>query len=199
MSVASATSAIATQLVIAVMLAASLAMPRLADTVPTVTVTPVDTADRYGGAIPWELPEDAERMVVERVTDGDTVRLTRPGDNWYEPTRIIGIQAPETDGPYTDEQCYGDEATAFLSRLLPEGGDVHVQRDRSNRDRNGRLLRHLFVVERSTGDAYLVAEILVLGGYAVARSYPPDDLYDDVLREAEGRARQTDAGIWSAC
>ena len=153
----------------------------------------------YHGALPWELPDDAEEMVVHSVTDGDTVRLTYPNDDWYYNTRIIGIQAPEMDGPWTDEECYGPEAKEFLIELLPVGTSVWVQQDVSDEDDNGRRLRHLFIVEEDNGDAYLVSEILVLGGYAVARSYPPDDLYDDVLAEAQEFAEADDEGLWDSC
>jgi len=151
------------------------------------------------GALPWELADDAEEMVVHSVTDGDTVRLTYPDDDWYYSTRLIGVQAPETEGPFTDEQCYGPEADAFLTELLPPGTVVYTQRDVSDEDRNGRRLRHVFVIDGQTGGAYLVSEILVLGGFAVARSYPPDDLYDDVLAEAQEIAARDDEGLWEAC
>jgi endonuclease YncB( thermonuclease family) len=153
----------------------------------------------YQGALAWELPDDAEPMVVHSVTDGDTVRLTEPGDDWYYNTRIIGISAPELDGPWTDEGCYGPEAKAFLAELLPVGTKVMVQQDISDEDRNGRRLRHIFLIDDQTDDAYLVSEVLVLGGYAEARSYPPDDLYDDVLADAELLAQQQDDGLWDAC
>jgi micrococcal nuclease len=155
--------------------------------------------DRYFGALPWELPEDAERMVVDSVVDGDTVKLTKPNDDWWESYRIIGIQAPEMDGPYTDEECYGPEAKAFLAELLPKGTEVYIQRDISDKDRNGRFLRHVFIVDEDAGGAFLVSEILVLGGYANARSYPPDDLYDDVLAEAQEIADRNNEGLWDAC
>ncbi len=151
------------------------------------------------GALPWELAEDAEEMVVHSVTDGDTVRLTYPNDDWYYNTRLIGVQAPEMEGPYTDEQCYGPEAKAFLQELLPAGAVVYVQQDVSDEDRNGRRLRHVFVIDEASGGAYLVSEVLILGGFAHARSYPPDDLYDDVLAEAQEVAEAQDDGLWEAC
>ena len=176
-------------------LALAVLMPFLAAP-PAATPT---SDDRFLGALPWALPDDATPMVVHAVVDGDTVRLTAPGDDWWEPYRIIGIQAPETDGPYTDEECYGPEAKAFLAELLPRGSTVYVQRDISNTDRNGRFLRHLFILDEATGGAYLVAEVLVLGGYARARSYPPDDLYDDILAGAQKTADRDNVGLWAAC
>jgi len=151
------------------------------------------------GALPWELADDAEEMVVHSVTDGDTVRLTYPNNDWYYNTRLVGVQAPEMDGPYTDEQCYGPEAKEFLQELLPIGTVVYAQQDVSDEDRNGRRLRHVFVIDEASGGAYLVSEVLILGGFAEARSYPPDDLYDDVLAEAQETAERADDGLWEAC
>jgi micrococcal nuclease len=165
---------------------------------PTPTASP-EGADRYLGALPWELPEDAQKMVVDSVVDGDTVKLTKPNDDWWESYRIIGIQAPEMDGPYTDEECYGPEAKVFLTELLPKGSEVYVQQDISYKDRNGRYLRHVFILDEEAGGAFLVSEVLVLGGYARARSYAPDDLYDDILAEAQDIADADNEGLWDAC
>lgn len=153
----------------------------------------------YQGALPWEIPEDAEKMIVHRVVDGDTLQLTYPNNDLNYPTRLIGIQAPEMDGPYTREGCYGSEAKEFLIDLLPVGAEVIVQKDFTGEDRNGRRLRHVFAVEPGTDDAYLLSEVLVLGGFAEAHSYPPDDLYDDVLADAEIVARGDNDGLWGSC
>jgi len=174
-------------------------------TIPVLGETPTTTENSntqnpmHHGALPWELPDDVERMVVHSVTDGDTIRLTFPNDDRYYNTRLIGIQAPEMDGPFTEEACYGPEATEFLGELLPVGTEVYAQRDISDEDRNGRLLRHVFLIDEESGDAYLVTEILVLGGFAEARSYPPDDLYDDILEDAQAIAQNDDDGFWAAC
>lgn len=158
-----------------------------------------DLASEYFGAIPWELPDDAKKMMVDSVVDGDTVKLTEPNDDWWESYRIVGIQAPEMDGPYTDEECYGPEAKEFLVDLLPKGTEVYIQQDISNKDRNGRFLRHIFVVDEETEDVYLLSEVLVLGGFAKAREYPPDDLYADILEEAQQIADRENAGLWDEC
>jgi endonuclease YncB( thermonuclease family) len=165
-----------------------------ADTTPT----PLPDDFDYFGAVPSELPDDAEKMVVDSVHDGDSIRLTGPNDDWWESYRIIGIQAPEIEG-YRKEECYGQESAAFLKSLLPKGTEVYIQQDISDKDSNDRFLRHIFIIDEETGDAYLLSEVLVLGGYAVARSYPPDDLYDDILAEAQEIAEDEDEGLWDAC
>jgi micrococcal nuclease len=103
------------------------------------------------------------------------------------------------DGPYTDEQCYGPEAKVFLTELLPKGTEVYIQQDITDKDRNDRYLRHVFILDENTGGAYLVSEILVLGGYARARAYLPDDLYDDILAETQEIADRENVGLWDAC
>lgn len=153
----------------------------------------------YHGALSWDIPEDGERMIVHKIVDGDTLHLTYPRDDWYYPTRLIGIQAPELEGPYTTEACYGPEAREFLVDLLPIGTAVIAQKDITDEDRNGRRLRHVFIVEPGTDDAYLLSEVLVLGGFAEARNYPPDDLYDDVLADAEETAQSENDGLWGSC
>lgn len=186
---------------IALILTLLLALPGVlpvfaADATPSPVA--LDDDFDYFGAIPWELPDDAEKMVVDSVHDGDSLKLTEPGDDWWEEYRIIGIQAPEIEG-YRREECYGPESAEFLKTLLPKGTEVYIQQDISDKDRNDRYLRHIFIVDEETEDVYLLSEVLVLGGYARARSYPPDDLYDDVLEEAQEVADEEDAGLWGEC
>lgn len=149
----------------------------------------------YFEAVPWDLPEDAIPMRVDKVHDGDSINLTEPDDDWYEQYRVIGIQAPEIQG-YRDEECYGPESAEFAKALMPKGTIVWIQQDISDKDPNGRFLRHIFIEDEETGDFYLLSEVLVLGGFARARSYPPDDLYDDVLKDAQEIAQEDRLGMW---
>lgn len=158
--------------------------------------TPAADESTYFEAIPWELPDDAVPMRVDKVHDGDSINLTEPDDDWYEQYRLIGIQAPEIEG-YRDEECYGPESAEFTKELVPVGSIVWIQQDISNTDPNGRYLRHIFIEDEETGEYYLLSEVLVRGGYARARSYPPDDLYDDVLKEAQEYAQENTSGMWT--
>jgi micrococcal nuclease len=162
------------------------------------TPEPLSDDFDYFGAVPWEMPEDVEERVVHSVHDGDSLKLTKPNDDWWEDYRVIGIQAPEIEG-FREEECYGEESAAFLKQLLPVGTTVYIQQDISNTDTFDRYLRHIFIEDEETEDVYLLSEVLVLGGYAKARSYPPDDLYDDILEEAQEIADEEDAGLWEAC
>lgn len=145
------------------------------------------------------LPRDVERAQVHKIVDGDTIEIVYPPDDWWSKVRLIGINAPESVKPDTPVQCYGKEASRRLAEIIPVGATVYLERDVSDRDQYGRLLRHVWVVDGSTGQAYLVAELLARGGYVDARHYPPDDRYDDRLAKAELAAKHEHDGLWGAC
>ncbi|MDW8059364.1 MAG: thermonuclease family protein [Thermomicrobium sp.] len=136
-----------------------------------------------------------ERGRVVTVIDGDTftVQTTR-GE---VVVRLIGIDAPERGEDGRPAECYFREATATLLTLAPPGSTVLLERDSSDTDRYGRLLRYAWV-DRGNGWV-LLNEELVRRGAAVAREYPPDVRYAARLAAAQQEARRARAGLWSAC
>jgi len=130
---------------------------------------------------------------VTRVVDGDTVRVDLDGAR--ETVRLVGINTPETVAPDRPVECYGPEASAHLKELLPDGTEVRLERDVEARDRYGRLLAYVY----RTDDDLFVNVDLVAGGYAQARSYPPNTTLESELQAAQQQARSTGAGQWGAC
>lgn len=129
-----------------------------------------------------------EVATVVRVVDGDTVHVRLQGREFT--VRYIGIDTPETVDPRRDVQCYGREATAYNASLV-SGKTVELEKDVSETDRYGRLLRYVYV------DGRMVNEELVRGGYAFATSYPPDVKYQDRFRALEAEARAKGVGLWA--
>jgi micrococcal nuclease len=139
---------------------------------------------------------DAVRADVLHVSDGDTIVVTIDGRT--ERVRYIGIDAPEVAHPDegTAAECWGDEASAANAALVADRR-VALETDVTDRDRFGRLLRHVWV---PVGDGWqLVGAALVASGAVEARSYPPDVARDDELDAAERRARSTRVGLWGNC
>jgi micrococcal nuclease len=136
-----------------------------------------------------------ERAQVLRVVDGDTIVVRIGGRE--ERVRYIGLDAPEVANATagTDAECGGDEARAANDRLVA-GEDLLLERDVSDRDRFGRLLRHAWL---ANGTWRLIGHELVEAGAVEARSYPPDTTRDEELDAAERRARHRGAGIWGPC
>jgi len=124
---------------------------------------------------------------VTRVVDGDTILVDINGKE--KRVRYIGIDAPESVRPDHPVECFGNEASEY-NRSLVEGKWVRLERDVSDTDKFGRLLRYIFI------DDSLVNLKLVSNGYANAVTYQPDVKYNKTFLEAEKEARIKEKGLW---
>jgi len=120
--------------------------------------------------------------MVTQVIDGDTIII----EGGYH-VRYIGIDTPEI---HPKTEAFGIEAREANRRLV-EGKRVRLERDFSERDRYGRLLRYVYV-----DDTFVNAE-LVRQGLAEVKAYPPDIKYQDYLEEMEAEARNEERGMWA--
>src|SRR3972149_5779407 len=128
-----------------------------------------------------------EGVLVSKVIDGDTIEI-----EGGMKVRYIGIDTPETSHPTKGVQCFGRQATE-RNRQLVEGKKVRLEKDVSETDKYGRLLRYIWVGEQ------LVNELLVKEGFAFSSSYPPDVKYQERFRQAEIKARGSNKGLWGQC
>lgn len=104
--------------------------------------------------------------------------------------RYIGVDTPEMDDDRSEYRALAEEATQ-ANRDMVEDKVVSLEKDVSETDRYGRLLRYVFV-----GYSFINAE-LVSGGYAWAKSYPPDTKYDALFHDLESDAKDEGLGVWS--
>jgi micrococcal nuclease len=135
----------------------------------------------------------ADEGVVTHVVDGDTLDVDLPSGE--ERVRLLGIDTPESVAPDQPVECWGHEATAFLTELVPVGTEVRLERDAEARDRYGRLLAYVFRVT----DGLFVNEAVLAAGAAETLSIPPNTAYADHLATASAAARTAALGLWSAC
>ncbi|MGZ8580606.1 MAG: thermonuclease family protein [Actinomycetota bacterium] len=127
---------------------------------------------------------------VVEVVDGDTIRVELHGEE--TPVRLIGIDTPEKDGPYTDEECYGEQASRYTADALG-GRDIELEFDIERTDRFDRTLAYVWI------DGALFNERILREGYAVLATFPPNVRYVDRFTTAQRRARDQRAGLWAAC
>lgn len=132
-------------------------------------------------------PDAADLFLVRRVIDGDTIELSN-GTR----VRYIGIDTPESVYPASEIECYGKEASNKNKELV-EGKYVKLEKDVSEIDRYGRLLRYVWV-----GDIF-VNDYLVREGYAYIYTYPPDVKYSGQFLDARREARRLAKGLWGGC
>ena len=148
-------------------------------------------------ARPAGVPDDAQRLVVDEVVDGDTVRARAleagPVLTTTEQVRVrlVEIGTPEV---YPEQECYGPESTDALEALTPPGSRVWAVAGPEPQDRFGRELLYLW-----TEDGTFVQESLVREGYAEAFVLGANDRYERLLDDAERDARGDRRGRWSAC
>lgn len=155
--------------------------------------------EAFGATVSWDQQKQAVMVLsdselskmapvkVKSVIDGDTFR-TDAGDL----VRLIGIDTPEKDGPYTAKEYYSQESTDFVTELIL-GKTVYLQKDISEVDKYDRLLRYVYL-----SDGKLLNLALIEGGYAEAVSYPPDTKYAALFNAAEEAARKAGFGIWGS-
>lgn len=127
---------------------------------------------------------------VVQVVDGDTIRVDLNGEE--TPVRLIGIDTPEKDGPYTDEECFGEQATRYTAEAIG-GLDVELEFDVERTDRFDRTLAYVWV------DESLFNERILREGYAVLATFPPNVRYVDRFTAAQRQARDVRAGLWGGC
>lgn len=130
------------------------------------------------------------QATVERVIDGDTIIVSIGGRR--ERVRYIGIDAPEVASNGGRTECYGPEAVTRNKELVA-GRVVELEKDQSETDRFGRLLRYVYV------DDMMVNAELVRQGFARAVRYPPDTRHAELLERLEREARTARRGLWGRC
>jgi len=133
-----------------------------------------------------QLPEDQDIYIppysageyVEYVYDGDTFK-TVEGDI----IRMLGINTEEKGMPHAD-------TAKHHLQLLLNSGQIRLERDEVDKDRYGRLLRHVWA-----GEIHVNAE-MVRGGYAHVYIIEPNVKYSDALWAAQEEAAAAQLVLW---
>jgi len=166
-------------------------VPHISVAAAITAATAVTAAALLASCAGRQLPADGAAVVVD-VIDGDTIDVRFAGRT--ERVRLTGIDTPETHKPDSPVECYGPEATAHTSSLLPPGTRVTIERDVVGRDDYGRLLGY---VHRS--DGLFVNHEIIRQGYAVPLSIEPNSTYAARFAAAARSAEADDIGLWAAC
>jgi micrococcal nuclease len=128
---------------------------------------------------------------VISVIDGDTIVI-----EGGQKVRYIGINTPEflydKSGHKTGDQCFAKEATEENKKLV-EGKTVKLQKDSSEKDKYGRLLRYVYV------DNNFVNESLIKNGYARLMTIKPDTDHSLQFKTDQENAKENNLGLWKVC
>jgi len=123
--------------------------------------------------------QELETVFVSKVIDGDTIELQTG-----EKVRLLEINTAEAGQPCSEE------ATNRLRELV-EGKQVSLEKDVTDKDMYGRLLRYIFV------DDLFVNKQMVKEGLANSYIYGNDKKYEDEITQAENYAKENQIGcLW---
>ena len=127
------------------------------------------------------IPINAQTFFISQVIDGDTFLLENG-----ETVRLSGIDAPEFGQPGYDL------ARSFLFHLT-KGEKVFLEKDLTDKDEFGRLLRFVFLKD----DGKMINEQILLNGLADFRYLSTKSKYYERLKEASLKAEANNNGLWA--
>lgn len=151
------------------------------ENIPLAEVPPLPTPELVAPA-----SGNLQEAQVINVVDGDTIDVLIGGIEYR--VRYILIDTPET---YGGIEPFGPEASE-ANRQLVEGQNVRLEKDVSETDQYGRLLRYVYV-----GDL-MVNEELLRRGLAQVATFPPDVKYIDRFLAIQREAQAVGVGIWGS-
>lgn len=142
-----------------------------------------------------------ETAEVTKVVDGDTINVQINGKDYK--VRMIGVDTPETVHPSKPVQFYGREASDYTKKNLTDK-TVYLQKDVSDTDKYGRLLRYVWTAAPSSdnpSEEEIIESMynanLVKNGYAHAYTYQPNSRYSDLFSKLQSSAREKNIGLWN--
>ena len=135
---------------------------------------------------------DKEVVTIDRVVDGDTILIKYNGEDTK--LRIIGINTPETVDSRKPIECFGPEASSYLSALLT-GKSVSIETDytQDDTDKYGRLLRYVYLDNEDVGYK------IISGGYGYEYTYNIPYQKQSQYKNAQAEAMENGVGLWTSC
>ena len=123
---------------------------------------------------------------VIKVIDGDTIEI-----EGGQKVRYIGMNTAEINNKNPVKLCFAQKAMEKNKELV-EGKEIKLEKDVSETDKYGRLLRYVYI-----GDIF-VNDYLVRNGFAQIATYPPDVKYQKQFQEAQKQAKNNNLGLWNS-
>ena len=127
---------------------------------------------------------------VIRIIDGDTVEIKYKGK--LTSVQLFGVNAPETVRSGKPLEPYGEEAAAYLQKILLDDS-IYLRFDEHMWDQYERILGYVY---RVSDGIFLNLEMIREGYARVDTRYPFK--YEELFTDYESRARTDRKGLWSS-
>lgn len=129
---------------------------------------------------------------VVHIADGDTIDVLV--DDQKVRVRLLGINSPESVAPNRPVECFGKEASNYISSLI-SNKSVRLELDPSKpeKDEYGRSLAYLF-----REDGLFINSQMIESGYAYEYTYHNERYkYQNDFKLAQAKAQKSMQGLWA--
>ncbi len=148
-----------------------------------------------------ETEDGIQEAQVADIVDGDTIKVFL-GEEKYT-VRMIGVDTPESVHPdQSKNTIFGEKASAYAKEKIEKGQTVYLQKDVSDTDKYGRILRYVWLekpinpMDEEEIREKMYNAIVIGDGYANAYYYAPDTTLFQLFSQIEFEASAADAGLW---
>ena len=161
-----------------------------------VTVESNDSYQSFSAS--KELPKGSVKATVERVVDGDTMKLKLDKTKEVVTLRLLLVDTPESVKKGVDPQPYSIEASNFAKNTLVTGDTVYIEYDEGSKtDKYDRHLGYLWYYSNYTSNWQMFNETLISKGYARVGYIYSQKRHLDELYKAQDYAKSNKLNIWS--
>ena len=145
-----------------------------------------------------EIPKNSVKATVDRVVDGDTMKLKLDKTKEVVTLRLLLVDTPESVKKGVDPQPYSVEASDFAKSTLKSGDTVYIEYDEGNKtDKYDRHLGYLWYKSNSDSKWQMFNEKLISEGYARVGYVYSQKRHLDEFYKAQDYAKSNNLNIWS--
>ena len=145
-----------------------------------------------------EVPKNSVKAILERVVDGDTMKLKLDETGEIITLRLLLVDTPESVKKGVDPQPYSIEASNFTKSTLLSGDTVYIEYDEGDKtDKYGRHLGYLWFYSNDDCNWQMFNEKLISEGYARVGYIYSQKRYLNKLYKAQDYAKSNKLNIWS--
>ncbi len=144
---------------------------------------------------------DLQAAEFIRAVDGDTIKVNIDGEEFT--VRMIGIDTPESVHPDKEKNNeFGEMASKFTKSMFSENQTIYLEKDVSDTDKYGRLLRYVWLSPSDNlNDGTEIEEkmynaVCVKEGFAKSVRYGKDTKHADTFDKLEKNAYENQKGLW---
>lgn len=145
-----------------------------------------------------EVPKGSVKATVDRVVDGDTMKLKLDKTKEVVTLRLLLVDTPESVKKGVDPQPYSIEASNFAKNTLKAGDTVYIEYDEGDKtDKYDRHLGYLWYYSNDNSNWQMFNETLISQGYARVGYIYSQKRHLDEFYKAQDYAKSNKLNIWS--